>query len=112
MPKPFLRGKCAVPGIAEGKVRVIKNKNDVESFREGEIFISFTSTPEMVPAMKKAGAIVTDVGGTKKSTIHPTVVARELGIPCIVRTRVGSRKLKTGDKIKVDATKGNIYWLD
>lgn len=101
-----------MPGVAEGTVRVVKDQKEVESFKEGEIFVAFTSTPAMVEAMKKAAAIVTDVGGTKKSTIHPAIVARELEIPCIVRTRVGSKRLKTGQKVQVDATKGNIYLLD
>lgn len=106
-----MRGICAVPGVAEGKVRVIKDQKDIEDFEDGEVFVAFTSTPMMVAAMKKAAAIVTDVGGTKISTVHPAIVARELGIPCVVRTRVGSKRLRTGQLVRVDATKGNIYRL-
>lgn len=111
MNKPFLRGRCAVSGEAKGVVRIVKDQNDIEAFQEGEIFVAFTSNPEMVKAMKKASAIITDVGGTKMSTVHPAIVARELGTPCIIRTRVASRKLKTGDFVRVDATKGNVYRL-
>jgi len=109
--KLIVRGHCAVPGQIEGVVRVVENQKDTERFKEGEIFVAFTSEPEMLTALQKAAAVVLDVGGTKKSPIQPTVVAQEMGIPCIVRTRTGSRHLKTGDRVLVDAAKGNIYKL-
>lgn len=107
-----VHGIGAVPGVVEGIVRVVSSSEDISAFREGEVFVSFTGSPESVASMEKAAAIITDVGGTKKSTVHPAIVARELGIPCIVRTRIGSKRLKTGDRVLVDATKGNVYLID
>ena len=109
--KLVVRGHCAVPGQVEGVVRIVESQEDTEKFKEGEIFVAFTSEPEMLAALQKAAAIVLDIGGTKRSPIQPAVVAQEVGIPCIVRTRTGSRHLKTGDRVLVDATKGNVYQI-
>ncbi len=63
------------------------------------------TTPEMVPAMKKAGAFVTDEGGV---TCHAAIIAREMKKPCIIGTKIATKVLKTGDMVKVDAEKGIV----
>lgn len=63
------------------------------------------TSPDYILAIKKAGAIVTDEGGL---TCHVAIVSRELGIPCVIGTKTGTKMLKTGDKIEVDAEKGIV----
>jgi pyruvate,water dikinase len=63
------------------------------------------TNPEIVIAMKKASAIVTDFGGL---TCHAAIVSRELGIPCVVGTRVATKVLRDGDSVSVNATLGEV----
>lgn len=105
-PLIILRGLGASPGIAIGKVRVILDVSKLGEFQEGEILVTEMTTPDWVPAMKKAAAIITDGGGM---TAHAAIVSRELGIPCIVGTKEATKRLKTGMLITVDGSKGLIY---
>ena len=61
--------------------------------------------PELVPAMKKAAAIVTDEGGL---TSHAAIVSRELGIPCVVGTKISTKIFKDGDLVEVNANHGSV----
>ena len=63
------------------------------------------TTPDFVPAMKKAAAIVTEQGGI---TSHAAIVSRELGVPCVIGTKIATRVLKDGDLVEVDANKGIV----
>ncbi len=67
--------------------------------------VSLQTTPELLPAMKKAAAFVTDIGGIIS---HAALVAREFKIPCIVGTRISTEVFKDGDRVEVDATRGVI----
>ena len=71
----------------------------------GEILVSPMTTPDFIPAMRKAGAIITDEGGI---TCHAAIVSRELKKPCIIGTRIATKILKNGDYVKVNATNGII----
>jgi len=73
--------------------------------QKGDILISIATNPDLVPAMKIAGAIVTDVGGI---TCHAAIVSRELNIPCVVGTKIATKALHEGDLIDVDATHGIV----
>jgi pyruvate,water dikinase len=66
------------------------------------------TTPEYVPIMKMASAIVTDEGGI---SCHAAIVSRELKIPCVIGTKNATKVLKTGDEIEVDAEKGIVKIL-
>ena len=66
-------------------------------------------SPDFVPAMKKASAIVTDEGGI---TCHAAVISRELGIPCVIGTKIATKVLKDGDLIEIKANHGLIFLLD
>ncbi|ENO12444.1 phosphoenolpyruvate synthase/pyruvate phosphate dikinase [Thermoplasmatales archaeon SCGC AB-539-C06] len=68
--------------------------------------VTTMTTPDMVPAMQKAAAIVTDEGGL---TCHAAIVSREMGIPCIVGTGNATETLKEGEIVTVHATQGNVY---
>lgn len=103
-----LRGSTAFGGKAEGVVRVLRNTSEIAKFREGEILVANQTTPEFVPAMKKAAAIVTDQGGI---TSHASIIARELRTPCIVGVKNATKILKDGDRVEVDATNGVVKKL-
>jgi len=100
-----LRGTCASPGKAQGIVKIIEVPGDMKKMNVGDILVSETTYPSLVPAMKKAAAIVTNAGGL---TCHAAIVARELGIPCVVGTHMANRVLKDGDKVEVDASNGLV----
>ncbi|MDD5317211.1 MAG: phosphoenolpyruvate synthase [Candidatus ainarchaeum sp.] len=102
----IVRGSGASPGVAFGKVRIIESPKEIGKMKQGDILVTEMTTPDFVPAMKKAVAIVTDAGGT---TCHAAIVSRELGIPCIVGTQNATKVLKDGDSITVDAVHGIVY---
>jgi pyruvate,water dikinase len=100
-----IKGQTAVTGFAEGKVVVINSVKEMKKMKQGDVLVSEMTIPEIVSAMKKASAIVTDAGGI---TCHAAIVSRELGIPCVIGTKIATKILKDGDKVKVDATKGIV----
>ena len=106
-----IRGVCANPGQARGKVRVIKVVGieelvkDMALFGKSEILVTTMTQPNMVALAEKAGAIVTNEGGI---TSHAAVLAREFKIPCIVGTLNATKALKTGDEVMVDAAAGTV----
>ncbi|MDP2631176.1 MAG: PEP/pyruvate-binding domain-containing protein [Candidatus Uhrbacteria bacterium] len=103
-----LFGTVAQEGVARGIVRRVLYKDQIGEFKEGEILVAEGTTPDFVPAMKKAVAIVTDEGGI---TCHAAIVARELGKPCIVGTKVATQVLKDGMEVEVDANSGFVRIL-
>lgn len=100
----------ASPGVAAGKVHVIDSPDHIDEFKQGEILVTLMTSPDWVPAMKKAAAIVTNNGGM---TCHAAIVSREMQIPCIVGTKsrgaAATDVLKSGDIITVDAKNGVVY---
>jgi len=104
-----INGDAASPGKATGKVRRVMGHAQISTVEEGEILVSPMTTPDFVPAMKKAAAIVTDEGGL---LCHAAIIARELRKPCIVGTRNATKVLKDGDKVEVDAEKGIVKKLN
>lgn len=107
--KLLLAGETASPGIATGIVNILKSARDIKKVKHGDILVTDMTTPDFVPAMKKAVAIVTNKGG---QTSHAAIVSRELGVPCIVGTKTATNKLKPGRVVTVDATEGKIYMTD
>ena len=102
----LVRGLAASPGIAHGKAIFIKNLDELARVKDGDVMVTAMTNPDMVPAMKKACAVVTDEGGR---TCHAAIVSRELGIPCIVGTKTGSQIIAEGMEVTVDATRGVVY---
>jgi phosphohistidine swiveling domain-containing protein len=100
-----VKGSCASPGKAKGTVRIIAHVEDMTKMREGDVLVSNATNPNYVPAMKKAAAIITDMGGI---TCHAAIVSREFGIPCVVGTRVATKVFKDGDIVEVDAANGVV----
>lgn len=103
---PLVRGLAASPGIGRGKVKMIKDVSEINLVEDGDILVTAMTNPDMVPAMRKAAAVVTDEGGR---TCHAAIVSRELGIPCVVGSNTATSTLKEGQFITVDATRGVVY---
>ncbi len=101
----LLTGDAASPGMASGFVHILKSAAEISKLKAGEILVTRMTTPDFVPAMKRAAAIVTDEGG---QTSHAAIVSRELGIPCVVGTKKATQILKTGMMITVDAKEGKV----
>jgi pyruvate, water dikinase len=101
----LVRGLGAAPGSASGAVRLLANPHDTEAFHDGEVLVAHMTTPDWVPLMRKAAAIVTDSGGM---TCHAAIVSRELGIPCVAGTGDATQKLRDGEIVTVDATHGTV----
>jgi pyruvate,water dikinase len=102
----LLSGAPASPGIASGPVKLVPDPSQIDKVYEGDILVAEMTTPDFVPAMKRAAAIVTDRGGR---TAHAAIVSRELGIPCVVGTEQATSTLKDGQIITVDGSTGKVY---
>lgn len=101
-----LHGMVVYKGEAKGAVRVVYDpRREAAKFRQGEILVTPMTTPEYVPLLKKARAIITDEGGL---LCHAAIVARELKIPCIIGTIEATATLKTGDQVALDTEHGTI----
>ncbi len=100
-----LSGQCASPGFAKGTVRVVLDAKDSGKVKNGDVLVTRMTTPDFVPAMKRACAIVTDDGGI---TCHAAIISRELGVPCLIGTQFATSTLKDGDVVQVDADKGRV----
>ncbi|MDD1724391.1 MAG: phosphoenolpyruvate synthase [Methanospirillum sp.] len=104
--KVILQGQGASPGLATGPVIIVEDVRDIGKVKEGDIMVTRMTNPDMVPAMRKVAAIVTDEGGM---TCHAAIVSRELGTPAVVGTRKATKILTDGQVISVDGEKGLIY---
>ncbi|MCJ7828396.1 MAG: phosphoenolpyruvate synthase [Dehalococcoidia bacterium] len=102
----ILTGVAASPGIGVGPVRIVPVASQIDKVKNGDVLVAEMTTPDFVPAMKRASAIVTDRGGR---TAHAAIVSRELGIPCVVGTEVATKTLKDGQEITVDGSGGTVY---
>jgi len=103
--KAILIGVAASPGVAVGPVKIV-DASQIDKVKNGDVLVAEMTTPDFVPAMKRATAIVTDRGG---STAHAAIVSRELGIPCVVGTGVATKTLSDGQEITVDGSGGEVY---
>jgi len=100
-----IKGMVAYKGKVRGTVRVVMDASNPGEFNQGDILVTGMTRPDFLGLMKKTAAFVTDEGGI---TCHAAIIARELKIPCIVGTKIGTKILKNGDKVEVDAEKGLV----
>lgn len=103
-----LLGFAASPGIVEGVARVLKNVNDIGQMREGEILVCPVTNPSWAPVFGKIKAAVSDIGG---SMSHAAIVAREYGMPAVVGTGQATKKIRTGQRLRVDGDNGIVTIL-
>ncbi len=101
----LVNGLGSSPGVAAGKVAHVTNIDELDKCKDGDILLTPMTTPDMVPAMRRAAAIVTDEGGM---TCHAAIVSRELGVPCIVGTKNATKVLKDGQVVTVDGDRGTV----
>lgn len=104
--KQILQGEPASFGIGVGKVVKIKSANEIDKVKAGDVLVTEMTSPDFVPAMKRASAIVTDKGG---QTSHAAIVSRELGIPAVVGTKTATKTLKDDQIISVNGSTGSVY---
>ncbi len=103
---PILKGAPASPGIIFGPVKIILNIKKIGQVKKGDIMVTDMTTPDFVPAMKRAAGIITNRGGL---TSHAAIVSRELGVPCIVGTTVATHTLKDGQIVTLNGSTGEIF---
>lgn len=103
---PLVTGLAASPGVVSGKVRVLRGPEEGPALVDGEVLVADRTTPDWVPTMRRASALVTDSGGL---TCHAAIVSRELAVPAVVGTRQATTVLRTGELVTVDGGTGEIY---
>ena len=101
----LVRGLGAAPGRAGGAARLLTSLAEAGKLTAGDVLVTHMTSPDWVPLMRKAAAIVTDSGGM---TCHAAIVSRELGIPCVVGTGEATKRLRDGELVTVDATHGVV----
>jgi pyruvate,water dikinase len=101
----LLRGLGAAPGAASGPVRILGSLAEAATFVDGSVLVTRMTAPDWVPLMRRASAIATDSGGM---TCHAAIVSRELGIPCVVGTQQATQRLRDGEVVTVDASRGLV----
>lgn len=101
----LVRGLGASPGTASGRARVLAAADQADALLQGEVLVTTMTSPDWVPVMRRAAAVVTDAGGM---TSHAAIVSRELGIPCIVGARTATSVLRDGMEITVHGRDGVV----
>lgn len=103
--KKTLKGIPASSGKVRGKICYLRSAQENSKIKKGQILLVSNTTPDFMPAVHKATAIITNEGGL---TCHAAIISRELKIPCVVGTKIATQILKDGDLVEVDASKGII----
>jgi pyruvate,water dikinase len=104
-----VRGYGASSGIVEGTARVLRDVNDIGQIRDGEILVCPVTAPSWGPVFGKIKAAVSDIGGTMS---HAAIVAREYGMPAVVGTGQATKRIRTGQRVRVDGDRGVVTILD
>jgi phosphoenolpyruvate synthase/pyruvate phosphate dikinase len=102
-------GVAAAHGVAEGLARVLASADDLDDLEPDEILVCRTTDPSWASAFHLAAAAVIDIGSTSS---HGAIVAREMGLPCVIGTGNGTQLLRTGDRIRVDGGTGVVTILE
>lgn len=106
--KLIASGSPACGGKVEGVARVVRSLDEIGKVNNGDILVTEYTSPQFHPALMKASAIVASAGGRLS---HSAIVARELGIPCVVAVKNALDLIKDGTKILVDGDEGKIFEL-
>lgn len=104
-----LKGFAGSPGVVEGPARVILSADQLGQVQEGEILVCPITNPSWGPVFSKIGAAVTDIGGMMS---HAAIVCREYGVPAVVGTGFGTKKVSTGQTLRVDGAAGTVTILN
>ena len=107
--KADLYGTCGSPGVAEGIARVILNEDELHLVQENDILVAATTSPSWTPVFSMIKGVVVDRGA---SLSHAAIVGLEYGIPVVMNVFEGTAKIKSGQRIKIDANMGTVYiWI-
>ncbi len=101
----LVTGLAASKGTASGAVRILHTPDEGGRLLDGEVLVAPLTSPDWVPVMRRAAALVTDGGGM---TCHAAIVSRELGLPCVVGTRTATTLLRDGEVVTVDGERGQV----
>lgn len=104
----LVSGRSVGDKIGQGTVRVIKQVQQMQDFREGDVLVTDKTDPDWVPIMKRASAIVTNRGGR---TCHAAIVSRELGLPAIVGAETATERLNDGQVVTVSCAEGETGFV-
>ncbi|MFO7326749.1 MAG: PEP-utilizing enzyme, partial [Pseudomonadota bacterium] len=104
-----IRGFAASNGVVEGTARVVKSVEEIGRLRDGDILVCQVTNPTWSPVFRKITAAVSDIGG---SMSHAAIVAREYGLPAVVGTGTATRRIRDGQRIRVDGGRGIVTLLD
>lgn len=104
-----LSGIPACPGVVEGIARVIQERNELGTIQYGEILVADTTWTTWTPVFARIKGVVTNIGGTLS---HSAIVAREYNVPAVLSTGDATKRIKTGQFLRVDGTNGKVYILD
>ena len=108
----IIKGAGASPGYGAGKAIIVKNLNELDQVKKGDILVTEMTTPDFVPIMRIVSGIITDKGGR---TCHAAIVSRELGVPCVVGAydsetgKTATSEIRNGQNITLDGSEGNVY---
>lgn len=100
-----VKGMSAYLGLARGRAVIVNTVADMSKVRLGDVLISIATSPNILPAMAKASAFVTDTGGI---TCHAAIVAREMKKPCVIGTKIATKVFQDGGWVEVDANNGLV----
>ncbi len=101
----LVTGLAAAPGVVSGPVRILRSTADAPRLQQGDVLVASMTSPDWVPTMRRAAALVTDRGGV---TCHAAIVGRELHLPTVVATRTATTVLRDGEIVTVDGAKGVV----
>ena len=107
--KADLYGVCGSPGVIEGPVKVIWTENELSKIVKGDILVAPTTSPSWTPVFSLLGGVIVDRGA---SLSHAAIVGREFGIPVVMNVFEGTKLLKDGMRVRLDANMGAVYILD
>ena len=107
--KADLYGACGSPGVAEGTARVILSEEELHLVEEGDILVAASTSPSWTPVFAMLKGVIVDRGA---SLSHAAIVGREYGIPVVMNVFTGTTKIKSGQRVKVDANLGAVFLLD
>jgi pyruvate,water dikinase len=99
------RGRSVGEKVGAGPVRVVRDVDELQAFRPGEVLVADMTDPDWEPTMKMAAAIVTNRGGR---TCHAAIVSREIGVPCVVGTGTATSALAAGRPVTVSCAGGDV----
>jgi len=104
-----ISGSIANKGFVKGIAKIVNSKEDIGKVENGDILVAPMTIPDMVPAMQKAAAFVTDEGGI---ICHAAIISREMKKPCVIGTKIATKVIKDGDLIEVNADEGVVRILE